>query len=193
MADQNPFASEEAWEVWSGFLPAGDHICNVREIDGSGTSSGGHPQVEIKVGNGQGEIRDWIVVIPKTIGKVVQFTDSVGLDRPTDEQVVPDGTGFRLAPGYLAKAVDREVGVLVRSEADRLDPSKTRERIQGYCEPSKIAPSDVTPSSYTSSKAGQYEFPSAAAAADKQNADDKIPFHNDGFPSYEKRREHRNR
>jgi hypothetical protein len=171
----NPFATEEAWEVSGGFLPAGDHICTVRSVDGSGTSSGGHPQIEVEVGNDLGTIRDWIVVIPSTVGKVTQLTDAVGLDRPTDEQVKPDGSGFRLDPKYLARMINRRVGVLVRPEPDQRNPGQTRDRVRGYVDASKISTSDVPipagsgfdPKAPT--QVGQSVFPSAVA-------DDDIPF-----------------
>jgi hypothetical protein len=169
----NPFVTEEAWAV-SSFLPAGDHVCKVLEIDGEGNSSGQHPQIEIKVGNMMGEIRDWIVVIPATIGKVIQFTDAVGLRRPTDEEVTPEGTGYRLDPKYLALAVDQEVGVMVRAEPDRNDPSKTRDRVKGYVDAAKIKPSDLPSSTNVASSAptvvGEFSFPSAV------KSDDDIPF-----------------
>jgi hypothetical protein len=74
----NPFASASAWDVRTGqMLPAGRHVCEVYEIEGGGNSSGGYPQIELKVGNADGEMRDWIVVLPSTIGKVVQLTDAL--------------------------------------------------------------------------------------------------------------------
>jgi hypothetical protein len=148
MSATNPFATEEAWDVSTGTILAGDldtgygkgnHLCTVDSIDGAGSSSGGHPQVEINCSNEQGQIRDWIVVIPQTIGKVVNFTDACGLERPTDEQVRPDGTGFRLDPQYLAQAVGKQVGVIVRKERNDLDPSKPdKDRVKGYVTPDKL-------------------------------------------------------
>jgi hypothetical protein len=140
---ENPFATEKAWAVGEGILPAGDHVVEVLEASGTGTSSGGYPQIEIRVGNADGEIRDWIVVIPTTIGKVVQLTDAVGLDRPTDAQVEADGPGYRLDPKYLDQLIGKKVGVLVRQEADRNDPTKMRDRVKGYVPHGDIGPSDV--------------------------------------------------
>jgi hypothetical protein len=140
---ENPFATEKAWAVGEGILPAGDHVVEVLEASGTGTSSGGYPQIEVKVGNADGEIRDWIVVIPSTIGKVVQLTDAVGLPRPEDAQVEADGPGFRLDPKYLDQLIGKKVGVLVRQEPDRNDPTKMRDRVKGYVPASDIGPSDV--------------------------------------------------
>lgn len=181
MTATNPFATEEAWDVNTGtFLGIGDHVCEVREIDGTGNSSGNHPQIEVKVANGDGEIRDWIVVIPSTIGKVIQLTDACGLRRPNDEEVVPEGTGFRLADAYLQQLVGKRVGVIVRGEPDRNDPQRIRERVKGYVDAGKIAASDVTPSGPNTADQstvvegpnGPMTFPSAAAAKN----DDPIPF-----------------
>jgi hypothetical protein len=131
----NPFATEEAWTVGGSILKARPqpYLCKILEVDGAATSSGGFPEIDVKVGNEEGEITDWIVVIPATVGKVVALTDAVGLDRPTDAQVKPDGEGFRLHPDYLAKLVGKDVGVYVHEERDRQDPTKMRDRVRGYC------------------------------------------------------------
>jgi hypothetical protein len=158
----NPFKSEKAWSVNEGsgvILPAGDHVVEVLDADGEGTSSGGYPQLEVKCGNADGEIRDWIVVIPSTIGKVVQLTDAAGVDRPTDEQVVADGAGYRLDAKYLDQLVGKKVGIIVREEPDRNDPSRTRTRVKGYVPSGQIAASDVP-----------------SGPAQQQIADDDIPF-----------------
>lgn len=173
----NPFATEQAWDVGGGFLGKGDHICEVLEIDGSPTqtSSGGHPQIEVKVGNGDGEIKDWIVVKENTIGKVVQLTDACGVERPTDAQVRPEGTGYRLDPAYLATLVGKKVGVIVREEPNKLDPTAPpRDRVKGFVPVHKIkAPADipVDTSGYAPTEAFGATFPSAVA-----NAEDDIPF-----------------
>ena len=136
---ENPFATEEAWEVSTGtMLPEGDHFVKVIEIDGTGTSSGGHPQIELRVGNAEGSIRDWIVVIPSTVGKVVQLTDALGLERPSDAEVKEEGTGYRFSQTYLGKLIGKPVGVVIRDEPDRMDPSKTRTRVQGYVPASDV-------------------------------------------------------
>jgi hypothetical protein len=163
----NPFASASAWDVRTGqMLPAGRHVCEVYEIEGGGNSSGGYPQIELKVGNADGEMRDWIVVLPSTIGKVVQLTDAVGIDKPTDDQVRRDGQGFRIDAKYLDQMYGKKVGVIVAPQPDNRNPGQYRDRIVGYVPASQIAQSDVTSASDTAA------FSGGAAAAQ----DDKIPF-----------------
>jgi hypothetical protein len=141
----NPFQTEEAWNVSTGtMLTEGDHFCHVTSVNGSGTSSGGYPQIEIEVGNAEGSIRDWIVVIPTSIGRVVQLTDACGLPRPTDEQVEMEPNGYRLDAEYLEQLVGKAVGVIVRAEPDRLDPTRTRDRVKGYVTPDQVQAPPLT-------------------------------------------------
>jgi hypothetical protein len=164
---ENPFATASAWDVRSGnMLPAGDHVCEIYDIEGGGNSSGGYPQIELRVGNADGEMRDWIVVLPSTVGKVVQLTDAVGVDRPAPEQVKQEGAGFRIDARYLDQMHGKKVGVMVRSEPDNRNPGQYRDRIVGYVPASDIAQSDITSASDTAA------FSGGAAAAQ----DDKIPF-----------------
>jgi hypothetical protein len=161
--DANPFTTAEAWEASTDtILSAGDHVVKVMEIDGSGNSSGGHPQIELRMSNDLGSLRDWIVVIPSTVGKVTQLFEALGLDRPTDDQVVQDATGWRFDPKYLDQAHGRQVGVIVREEPDRQDPTRMRTRVKGYVKPDTIG-SDVT-------------SPTAAQAFSQPKDDDSFPF-----------------
>jgi hypothetical protein len=166
----NPFATEQAWGIseggGGGILPAGEHLVAVHEIDGTTTSSGGYPQIVVTLGNPEGTIRDWIVVIPSTIGKVVQLTDAAGLERPTDEQVEADGPGYRLDPKYLGKLVGKQIGVVVRDEADRNDPTRTRQRVAGYVPASAVKKTDVPTDDWNPSQ------PAPQSVADP----DDIPF-----------------
>jgi hypothetical protein len=166
----NPFATESAWDVRTGgtILPEGDHVCEITEIDGGGNSSGGYPQIEVRLGNADGEIRDWIVVLPTTVGKVVQLIEAVGLERPDDDQVHVDGAGFRLDPKYLDQLYGKKVGVIVRSEPDRKTPGVMRDRVAGYKPASEIAASDVTPPG----AADSFKHDAGSTA----QADKKIPF-----------------
>jgi hypothetical protein len=194
----NPFATAEAWDVSTGtILPARPepYLCTIREMDGTGTSSGEHPQITVKAGNDEGEITDWIVVIPSTIGKMVQLAEAVGIPRPTDEQVRPDGTGFRLHPEYLAAFVGKQVGVVVRAERDNKDATKMRDRVKGYVTPDKAKGS--APSPDAGGPQGDpisWDFSGTGNTGTPQSAiDDDIPFMHDGFPSFEQRREYANR
>jgi hypothetical protein len=169
----NPFQTEKPWEVSEGtILSKGDYVCTITKADPEGNSSGGHPQLEVTLEDdgGQGFITDWIVVIPSTIGKVVQLTDAAGVDRPEDDEVVPEGTGFRLSNSYASKLVDKKVGVLVREEPNRQDPTKPpKDRVRGYVPADQIKPtSDVTPAG----AAAQFSH----SGAPSTNVDDEIPF-----------------
>lgn len=141
----NPFENaEEAWDVSTGtMLPAGNHVCEVLSADATGESSNGYPQVELEVGNADGSIRDWLVITPKTVGKIVQVIQALGLEPPSDGQVDP--SDHRLAQAYVATWVGRRVGVVIRSEPGYKDPTRTRERVQGYVKPEEIKTSDITP------------------------------------------------
>jgi hypothetical protein len=146
MTNENPFATEKAWNVseGGGILPAGEHVVEIYEADGAGPkSSGGYPQIVVQAGNADGTTRDWIVVIPSTIGKVVQLTDAAGLERPSDAQVEADGPGYRLDPAYLEKLVGKQVGVVIRDEPDRQDPTRTRQRVAGWVPASAVKQSDI--------------------------------------------------
>ena len=164
MTENNPFASEDAWEVSTDtILPAGDYVLDVLEAE-SGLSSGNYPQVELKLGNDQGTIRDWVVITQNSIGRVVQLTDALGLDRPGDGEF--NAETLALSDAYIAKMVGRRVGVVVRSEPDYNDPTKTRDRVKGYVKPEAIGASDAT------SPGDALAFSTAATGAD----DDSIPF-----------------
>jgi hypothetical protein len=171
-AATNPFATEEAWDVSNGFLGSGDHVVEIREIDGSGNSSGGHPEIHLRVGNNDGEIQDWIQVTQNSIGKVVQLTDAAKIERPGDDDVRAEGTGYRLSEAYLNKLLGKTLGVIVRPEQDRMNPGQTRDRIKGYVVAEKIKKSDVpAPTGGPAAAFAGGGFPAAAPATD-----DDIPF-----------------
>jgi hypothetical protein len=167
----NPFATEKAWDVMDGsILSHGDYVCTISvDEGGDANSSGGHPQVVLQLTDdaGAGFITDWIVVIPSTIGKWVQLTDAAGIERPGDDEVTPEGTGYRFKASYLKKVDGKKVGVIVRQEPNRQDPTKPpKDRVKGYVPADQIVPtgaSDVT------TTADNNAFASA-------QADDKIPF-----------------
>lgn len=168
----NPFAKADAWEASGGFLTAGDHVCRVLAIDGTGDSSGGYPQIEVKVGNADGEIRDWIVVIPSTLGKVKQLYEAVGLPDPTEDEFQEEENGLRVSQAYLDQLLDKPIGVIVREEPDFNDPTKTRDRVKAYVAASKIAKSDIPSDTagLADTKVGGHTFKSAIAD------DDDLPF-----------------
>lgn len=123
----------EAWEA-SDILPPGTHKVEVIKAE-EGTSSGGHPQLELELRAYEGEyqdgtIRDWIVVIPSTAGKVKQILEAFGIEKLV---------------GYGAEDFkSRKAQVIVRNE---LREGQERSRVKAY-EPvsdSAAAKSDEEP------------------------------------------------
>lgn len=172
----NPFANEEAWNVSGGFLGSGDHVVEILEIDGTGNSSGGHPEIHLKVGNGEGEIQDWIQVTQNSIGKVVQLTDAAQIERPSDDDVRAEGTGYRLSEAYLNKLLGKKLGVIVRPEQDRMNPGQTRDRVKGYVLAEKIKKSDVPAGGGPDWGGFPAQQPGGGFPAQQPRTDDDIPF-----------------
>lgn len=140
----NPFQSTEAWEVQlEQILPAGNYVAKIDEAS-DGTSSGGYPQIELKMTNALGAIRDWMVITETSIGKVVALAQAAGVALPIDDDIV-DQNSLRLKQVWIDRLVGKTVGIVVRDEPDYKDPTKIRQRVQGYVDPSRIAsaPSDI--------------------------------------------------
>lgn len=107
----------EAWKG-GGVLPAGYHTVKIEDAK-EGTSSGGHPQFELEFGNDTGSIRDWLVVVPTTIGKVKQLVDATGIELADEE----------ITAGMLQ---GRRLMIHVRMEPHQ-DPAKgERARVNEY-------------------------------------------------------------
>ncbi|CAB4197815.1 hypothetical protein UFOVP1313_33 [uncultured Caudovirales phage] len=144
----NPFAVE-AWDVSSAggsadsFLGAGDHVVTVQEVDGTTTSSGGYPQIELRLGNESGSIRDWLVITPSTYGKIAQVIQALGVELPDAETEISQDD-HRVAQGYLDGWIGKSVGVIARDEPAYNDPSKMRTRIKGYVSVDKITPAPAS-------------------------------------------------
>lgn len=115
---------EEAWKV-SNILPPGWHTCKITEA--AETQSGsGNPQIELDLeaiggDNPGGTIKDWIVVVPQTYGKVKQLLQAAAVPVEAGDWAL-DVTVLR----------GREVSVLVRQEPKFDDPTKTVNRVAGY-------------------------------------------------------------
>lgn len=122
------FGTAEAWEAGDKLLPAGEHVVEIMEAE-TGTSSGGHPQIEVKLSNHDGGLRDWIVITPKSLGRAVALFDASGMSRPNAEQSDTDSHAWTV---YIDTLVGKKVGIAVREEPDYKDPTQTRLRIAGY-------------------------------------------------------------
>jgi hypothetical protein len=163
----NPFASAETWDVGGSFLPRGDHKVEVLSAE-TGRSTNNYPQVELQVGNAQGSIRDWIVVIQSTLGKVVQLTEALGLGRPGDGQFRQENGEIILNDSYVASWVGKQCGVRVGER--RNDP--TKDEVKGYFPAEKVK---ATPASDVTSPGDQAQF--SGTERQPQNAvDDDLPF-----------------
>lgn len=116
--------SIDAW-TGGGILPPGKHTCRITEARES-LSSGGHTQLEMvwaaTGGENAGlEIREWLVVIDRTLGKVKAFLDAVGYQ-------IPQGS-FSLDVSQL---VGKTATILVQEEPDRMDSTKVRSRVKAH-------------------------------------------------------------
>jgi hypothetical protein len=137
----NIFKSTEAWDVSTErILGEGNHVVEIKDAR-VGTSSGGHPQIELQLGNSEGEIRDWLVITQASIGKVVALAQSADMALPDDDEI--EGDGLRLKQVYVDRFVGRQVGIVVRDEPSYKDPDKTVSKVQGYVEPARLKGSDV--------------------------------------------------
>lgn len=118
-------------DAWSGggILGAGAHTVYVDRAE-EGTSSGGHPQIELEFrsAQGAGSIRDWLVCIESTAGKVRSLLDATGIE--------PQAGEWQFEPRML---VGRKLDIRVSEEPDRNDPSKTRSRVQEYATAGALA------------------------------------------------------
>jgi len=141
----NPFAVE-AWEAeGDAYLRAGDHVVTVAEADGTTTSSGGYPQIELRLENDGGSIRDWIVITPATYGKIAQVIQAIGAELPDENQHISKDD-HRIAQAYLdAQWVGKQVGIIAREEPGYNDPSKMWTKIKGYVSVDKIVPGATPP------------------------------------------------
>jgi len=160
------YSGTEAWKVQDSLLPIGDHVVTIVNPM-AGQSSGGYPQVELRVESEIGSLRDWIVITPSTIGKIVQVFDAAGVDRPQDGEY--DTETGALTDACVDRLHNRKVGVVVRDEPDNRDPTKMRRRVQGYVDAHQIT-SDIP-----ANTAGLPQ-PSAPSASRPADEDDKVPF-----------------
>jgi hypothetical protein len=136
----NPFQEAEAWDVSTEkILGEGNHIVDIKDAQ-MGTSSGGHPQIELQLGNIDGEIRDWLVITDASVGKVVSLAQAAGVALPEDDDIEK---GLTLKQVYVDRFVGRQVGIVVRMEKSFKDETREISRVQGYVDPARIKGSDV--------------------------------------------------
>lgn len=115
----------EAWKGGNGPPPPGEYMCRIDDA-GEGYSSNNHPQIELSLSVATGEfqgatLRDWVVVIPETLGKVRQLLEAAGMQIPQGE--------FQMSAHDLR---GRSVQAVIREEDWR---GKKRTRVIGYGRP----------------------------------------------------------
>src|SRR5262245_25257266 len=133
----NPFQQAEPWETsLDALLGAGNHVVRIEEAV-PGESRNGYFQIELRLVNDDGAIRDWMVVTENSAGKVVALANAAQIDLPSDADVV-DTAKLSLSEEYLYRFVGRTVGIVVRDEQDFKDPTQMRPRVQGYVDPERI-------------------------------------------------------
>jgi hypothetical protein len=165
----NPFAEAEVWNVGGEFLPRGDHRCKVLDVEKT-KSTNGYPQVIVQVGNEQGSIKDWIVTIKSTVGKVVQLTEALGIGRPAPDQFRVDGNDIELSTAYLNSWKGKEVGVRVGARQN----DQNKDEVKGYFPAEKVK---QTPASDVTSPEDSALFaPAGVAPTNATLGDDDIPF-----------------
>ena len=168
---ENAFATTEAYNPSGGMLRKGKHVVTIKEVNGAGTSSGGYPEIDLRVENGDGYQKDRLYVTPKefSIAKIMGLIVAAGIRKPASADV--DVTDGRLSPAYLSLLEGKKVGIVVDDEEDsrgevdeRTGKVKMWPRVKGYV-PADTVDADVP---IDQSGLGAQGFQAAS--------DDDIPF-----------------
>jgi hypothetical protein len=155
------FSNEERWDPTSALLiDVGNWVATIKEAD-TGKSSGGYPQIELRVVKGDSSLRAWVVITPASLGKVVQLTDAAGLPNPGSVDVESDE--FK---AYVKQLEGKQVGIIVRDVPRNDDPSRLKRSIEAFCTPAEVPQADADVPADTSGLVG--------SGTAKQ--DDDIPF-----------------
>jgi hypothetical protein len=168
ITQDNPFAQAETWSVGGDFLPRGDHAVEVTSAE-LGRSTNNYPQVLIQVGNEQGSIKDWIVVIPSTLGKVVQLTEALGIGRPQPGQFKQVNGEILFEDAYVQSWVGKKVGVRVGARNN----DQSKDEVKGYFPVDRVK---ATPASDATSEADSALFQHEQPHKPQNAVDDDIPF-----------------
>ena len=156
----NPFQTTDPWEVsLDTMLPVGNHVVDIAEAT-DGTSSKSNPQIELRLANGDGAIRDWLVITEGTVSKVVALAQAAGIALPSDDDLAEPGQSLRLKQSWIDQLYNKRVGIVVRNEEYL---GEERPRVKGYVDWRRIAGSDVPNGSAfakpASSKASEKDIP----------------------------------
>jgi hypothetical protein len=110
-------------EAWKGgaMLPLGWHTVTIESADDSEKSSGGHDQVELRFTGKLGDIREWMVFTPNSLGKAVALLNACGIEVKGGNWEFPTGE----LPG-------KALSIFVGEEDDRKKPGQKRRRVQAF-------------------------------------------------------------
>ena len=122
-------------EAWSSgvMLGIGWHEVKIEDAE-EGKTKNGNPQIEMEFVSPQGSIRDWLVIVEATMGKVAQLLDAVGIDRSGIDELDPK------------TLIGKKLAIFVGEEPDYNDPAKKRKRVQSYADKApdgSIMPADT--------------------------------------------------
>lgn len=130
MSEKINLSGVEAWSP-STILQPGVHTCRIHAEPALSQSSGGYPQLEMELTStaGLGNVRDWLVIIPSTYGKVAMLLTAAGVPIP-EEEFDPDD----LPKMVEGKVVEVHVGEEPDNRGGRNADGtpKMRTRVQGY-------------------------------------------------------------
>lgn len=157
------YGEAEAWQV-STVLPIGNHVITIDDAL-SDFNRNNNPEIQLWISNNAGNMRDWVAITEKSIGKVAALFDAAGVQRPQPGEFDPQ-TG-KLTQQCVDRLKGKKAGVVVREEPDFKDPSIMRNRPAGYVPVSQIG---GMPGGGSASSA-----PSTSPAAARKTAD-AIPF-----------------
>lgn len=164
--EPSPFESAERWDVSTDtLLPVGNHVVTIIQAENGTTRTSGNPQIELKLENAQGSMRDWMVYNEKLLGKVSSLYEAAGVQLPQTGEFNPEDH-CRLTQKCVDRLTSKKVGIVIREEPQRDDPTKMRRVIKGYVTPDRIT-SDMPADTRGLPQAGQAASPVA---------DDDLPF-----------------
>lgn len=159
-------STEDAAQAVS-LLPLGFHLVTIVEADGSEKSSGGYPQIALRVESATGDgLRDWKVITEGSAPFILQLTDAAGIERDKMTFDTPEEGAEKIA----AMLLNKQVGVKVEEEPKRNDPSKMRRIVASYWAPSELPAAALQ---------GNADVPADTTGLTQQGSqvqDDDIPF-----------------
>lgn len=120
----------EAWKSTGGMLPVGWHTVQIERAEEGTTRTSGNPQIELEFVASNGDsIKEWLVVVPATLGKVKALLEASGVQ-------IPEGDDPELPTRAL---IGKKLDVYVGLEPDYNDPTRDRRRVQGFAKPGEKA------------------------------------------------------